>query len=609
MATRKKNLLDSMLSRFENTSGGTRNNNTTTTAKAPVVKDTGSTATTAKVTSPTVSQKEVVSPSVKKPIATTYSPAVANGSATTNTGLASPTMSQKETTAAQSIAPSAVVKPTLTLTRPTTPTTKVPTGNEVGNAPVTQYEPTAPTTKPTTTPTATPTATPTTSTPTSSATSSKPITSVSGGIGKDTTMNQYEGGSGLAKPTTTPTAKPTVSMGTVTTKPSGSYAPTDSTITTKPFESGQYQAPTAPTTSRYEANPYVKSEAVLAAEQKLEQMASPGSYESKWQDQLNDAINKILNREQFEYDINADALYSQYKDKYTQAARMAMEDTMGQAAAMTGGYGNSYAAAVGNQAYAQQMQNLNDVIPELYQMAYDRYNDEGQRMLDHYGILANQENLDYGRFRDEMSDYLNERNYLAGRLDTERNFDYGQYADDRNFSYGQYVDDRNFDYSKYVDDRNFGYGQYVDDRNFGYQTNRDAVSDEMWQKEFDEAIRQFDKSYEYKQAAARQETLQDIADDITDKGFETNEEVNGYIDNLVQNGVITEEEGEAIKNSAQLPPVEMTETENTANFIARYPTKDSVAFGIDLETAIEGLYNDGALTEEEVAYLLAYYGI
>ena len=89
----------------------------------------------------------------------------------------------------------------------------------------------------------------------------------------------------------------------------------------------------------------------------------------------------------FSYDFNADALYQQYKDKYIQQGKMAMADTIGQASAMTGGYGNSYAATVGNQAYQASLQNLNDIIPELYQMAYDRYNQEGQDIRNNIAML------------------------------------------------------------------------------------------------------------------------------------------------------------------------------------------------------------------------------
>ena len=99
-------------------------------------------------------------------------------------------------------------------------------------------------------------------------------------------------------------------------------------------------------------------------------------------------IDKQVGRDPFSYDFNADALYHQYKDMYMKQGQMAMQDTMGQAAAMTGGYGNSYAASVGNQAYQQSLQQLNGVIPELYQLALSKYNMEGQQISDALAALG-----------------------------------------------------------------------------------------------------------------------------------------------------------------------------------------------------------------------------
>ena len=53
-------------------------------------------------------------------------------------------------------------------------------------------------------------------------------------------------------------------------------------------------------------------------------------YRSRWQEQLQGITEKILNREHFSYDLNGDALYQQYKDRYIQQGRQAMMDTMGQ---------------------------------------------------------------------------------------------------------------------------------------------------------------------------------------------------------------------------------------------------------------------------------------
>lgn len=243
----------------------------------------------------------------------------------------------------------------------------------------------------------------------------------------------------------------------------------------------------------FEYDAYQESDAVTQAQTLLQQTQAqkPGAYQSQWSAQIDDLLGQIMNREKFSYDVNADALYQQYKDQYMTQGRMAMMDTMGMAAGLTGGYGNSYAQGVGQQAYQGYLQQLNDRIPELYQLALSQYQMEGDQLLNQYGILGAQEEQDYGRYRDQVSDWERELDRLQDQYYAERDFDYGKWADDRNFSYGQYIDDRNFDYSKWADDRDFGYGQYIDDRNYQYQVDRDQVADQQWQAEYDEAVRQY----------------------------------------------------------------------------------------------------------------------
>lgn len=142
------------------------------------------------------------------------------------------------------------------------------------------------------------------------------------------------------------------------------------------------------------------------------------TYTSPYSDQINQMLNSLLNREQFNYNMNADPLYQQYKDQYIQGGRMAMMDTMGQAAALTGGYGNSYASTAGNQAYQQYLTGLNDKGMELRQLAYDMYNDEGNWMLNQLGMLNDAENSAYNRHRDEVNDY-----YTQQQLDYQRERD------------------------------------------------------------------------------------------------------------------------------------------------------------------------------------------
>ena len=212
-------------------------------------------------------------------------------------------------------------------------------------------------------------------------------------------------------------------------------------------------------TSQYAA--YQPSDIVQQANSMLQQYLSqkPGEYQSQWQGKLDELMDTIMNREKFSYDMNSDALYQQYKNQYVMQGQQAMMDTMGQAAALTGGYGNSYAQTAGQQAYHGYLQQLNDVMPELYQMALNKYQMEGNELATQYAMIGEREDQDYGRYQDKMNEYYAE---------LERLTDDARYQADT-------------DYEKYLQDLNLAYKQ-----------DRDKVSDEQWQAEMDETKRQFD---------------------------------------------------------------------------------------------------------------------
>lgn len=176
---------------------------------------------------------------------------------------------------------------------------------------------------------------------------------------------------------------------------------------------------------------YIESDAVKALRAQMEAQLGlkPGEYVSQWQPQINATLNDILNRKDFQYDLNGDALYQMYKDRYVNLGQKAMMDTMGQAAALTGGYGNSAAQMVGQQAYQNYLLGLTDKIPELYQIALDRYNQAGQDLYQRYGLLNTQEQNAYNQWQDNFNRWLAERDFTTGRYDTERGFDYGTYRD------------------------------------------------------------------------------------------------------------------------------------------------------------------------------------
>lgn len=105
---------------------------------------------------------------------------------------------------------------------------------------------------------------------------------------------------------------------------------------------------------------------------------------------LEAALADIRGYGDFQYDLNADMLYQQAVDNYTMLGQQAMQDAMGQAAALTGGYGNSYAASVGNQAYQQYLTQANNLIPQFQQQALNVWQSGYDRLLNDYNAVSQQ---------------------------------------------------------------------------------------------------------------------------------------------------------------------------------------------------------------------------
>ena len=123
---------------------------------------------------------------------------------------------------------------------------------------------------------------------------------------------------------------------------------------------------------------------------------APGAY-SGLQQKLESAAADLENWDDFSYDINGDALYRQYRDIFERQGKTAMMDTMAQTSALTGGYANSYAQSAGQQAYGQSLSQLSAQVPELYELAYRRHQDEWQKRLDRYNLYSGLEQQQYQR--------------------------------------------------------------------------------------------------------------------------------------------------------------------------------------------------------------------
>ena len=214
-------------------------------------------------------------------------------------------------------------------------------------------------------------------------------------------------------------------------------------------------------------NGYKPSENVSAAMQELQNIIAqqPAAFQSQHMSELNNIYNQILGRKAFTYDMSNDPFYQNYRQMYINAGKQAMSDTVGQASALTGGYGNSWAATAGQQQYNQYLQQLNDRIPELQQMALDRYNAEGDLLNQQYNLMSDAYNREYSEWQDAYNRWLNERDYAQSNYESERSFDYGQYSDDVNNWYtiagmegDQYNADRDYEFQQ----EQFAYEQEQD---------------------------------------------------------------------------------------------------------------------------------------------------
>lgn len=156
---------------------------------------------------------------------------------------------------------------------------------------------------------------------------------------------------------------------------------------------------------------------------------SPGSfeytsaptYESRYDDTIQDLIQQMLDRPDFSYDPSNDPLYQNYRKQYTREGQRATADTLGAAAAASGGIPSSYATTAAGQAGNYYAAQMTDMIPQLQQLAYDQYRNEYEMLLSDLGAVSGAEQMDYNKYQDRLNQY-----------NTDRNFSYGQFLDELN---------------------------------------------------------------------------------------------------------------------------------------------------------------------------------
>ena len=182
---------------------------------------------------------------------------------------------------------------------------------------------------------------------------------------------------------------------------------------------------TDPGTTAGNSKVYIDTMETLQAAEK-----SPPSFTSDYDQQISDLYAKITSREPFKYDYSSDPLYGNYQQQYMQQGKQAMQDTMGQVAALTGGYGSSYGQAVGQQQYDAYVQRLTDVLPELYGQAYEQYVAEGDELQKQLALASDLRNTEYQQYRDDKGDKQYEDAWALQQAETRAQYgDFGGFAD------------------------------------------------------------------------------------------------------------------------------------------------------------------------------------
>lgn len=188
------------------------------------------------------------------------------------------------------------------------------------------------------------------------------------------------------------------------------------------------------------------------ADDLLDQIGSFGSfsydeaptYENAFAQQQKDLLDRILNREDFSWSKETDPQWSSYKKSYLREGDRATANALAKASAASGGRPSSYAVNAATQAGDYYATKLNDVIPTLYQQAYERYLDEYNMKLKDLNAVNQQEQLDYAKYLDRL-----------GQFNTDRGFAYQNYADDYDRLRSQLADVQGqdqIDYARYLDE-------------------------------------------------------------------------------------------------------------------------------------------------------------
>lgn len=226
----------------------------------------------------------------------------------------------------------------------------------------------------------------------------------------------------------------------------------------------KFKTPTAVT----EADAYLKG-----------QLSKIQSSKTSYSDQINSLMSQISGRDKFSYDVDNDPLFQQALASAMNSGKSAMDDTIGQASALTGGYGSSYATSAANQAYNAYIEDAYNNLPQYYQMALDAYNAEGDEMYRQLGMYQTADETEYNRM-------LNAYDATGAYRDRLYNEAYQQFRDNKSDAFAS----ANLQLNEY--------GQKVNNA-LALQELYTSEADKLYEREYQQWSDEVNKAMQYAQ--------------------------------------------------------------------------------------------------------------
>lgn len=213
-------------------------------------------------------------------------------------------------------------------------------------------------------------------------------------------------------------------------------------------------------------------------------------YENQYAEREKELLDAVTNYKDFSYDPADDQLYSQYRKQYAREGQRATQDALGAAAAASGGLPSSYAATAAAQAGNYYSAQMTDKIPELYELAYNKYLNEYNRQLTSLEAVQAAEQSDYAKYLNELEQHNTQQQLRYNQLLAEIEQQSAKRSEQVSMAtlgaqYGDYsgLEGLGFDMSN----NPVEYEKH-------YQATRDEISDQRYNREYADSVAATDKA-------------------------------------------------------------------------------------------------------------------